>query len=317
MSEHSKKILLRLLLTFFEIIFFSVLLFIIFFFLFRSLPGNVGAVGQGTTPEQIEFRRRELGLDLPLGEQFIRYASLFLQTGSLGVSYVSSPGLQVTQFVFSYFLTSLQYTLPATALSILAGTIFGIIAGNRVGKTSDSVLSLIHGVLLSTPAVILAIFFSYLGSVNFGEILPASYNSARPTISLILPFFTILFISLPASFFLVRTAVINESKEQYITFAKAKGVSNFRIASVHSIKQVLYPVATVAPISLFAAISGAAFTETIFNIPGAGKNLIQAIQQTEYNVAFVISLVGSLIVLLGYAARDILYLVLDPRVRKG
>ena len=276
--------------------------------------------------EQEETIRR-LGLDKPMWVQYGRFLSNALQ-GDLGNSFVhNTPALEI---IFQRLPATLELAVLAVGLAIIFGVPLGMIAGLRhdsfIGKTimTGSILG------FSLPTFWVGLILIMLFSVSLGWLpasgrgdtvdvfgLPVSFLTWDGLSHMFLPAFNLALFKMSLVIRLARSGTREVLLQDYIKFARAKGVSNTRIICVHVLKNIMIPVVTVLGLELGNVIAFAVVTETVFAWPGIGKLLIDSIGNLDRPVVVAyLLLTVTMFILINFIV-DILYSVLDPRVRLG
>lgn len=312
---------------------FVVVLFIITFFTFfliRLLPSDpTDAIIPFGTDEQKAQLREDLGLDKPPFEQFTGYVGNVLQ-GDLGRQY--SSGEPVTELINQSMPVSLELMIYAQILALAVAIPLGILSAYRAGTRTDSAINTTGFALLALPAFVLALLLSYFigaelkwlptGGYAPGWLDPLFDSNRSPDLGphfeyMILPTIALAVGQIAVYMRLLRSDMIATLQENFITMAKAKGISNRRILWRHALRPSSLTLLTVAGLNVGTLISGAVVVEVIFGIPGMGKQLFAAIGGREYVVlqSFVL-VIAALFILLNFLI-DFLYAVLDPRIRRA
>ena len=306
------------------------LLMVVFsaFFLFRILGGDpVDALTRDvpTTPAERAELRRQLGLDNPLWRQFVDYLGGVL-TGDLGQSY------QYQQSVTSLIGERLGATvlLTGTALVVAAslGLWIGTRAGWRQGSRFDKVQVGISLTLWSAPTfwfgmIIIMVFARYLGlfPIN-GMVAPRTPDEFWPQAvdtlhHLVLPVITMTAVIYAQYVLVMRSSVLDEMGNDYLTTARAKGLRDSLVRSRHAVPNAMLPTVTLVFLQLGGVVGGAILTETVFSWPGLGLLAYQALKIPDLPLLQGTFLFFSTAVILANTAADIVYRFLDPRVRQA
>ena len=285
--------------------------FLIFYMVY-SLGDPIAALFQGKAvdPAVANQLRHSLWLDRPLWAQYLHYmAGLF--KGDFGTSFNGTP---VTTLMWSAFPTTLKLTTVAFLIEMIFGITLGVLSGLRRGRFVDTFVLLFTLVIISIPIFVIGFVLQYLLGVKWHIISP-SVSYGAPWNELIVPGIVLASTSLAYVARLTRTTVAENVRADYVRTAVAKGLPQHRVVINHLLRNSLIPVVTFLGIDLGALMGGALITENIFNIQGVGYNLYQGIQQqnTDTVVGFVTILV--VIYLIANLIVDLLYAVLDPRIR--
>ena len=263
--------------------------------------------------------RQNLGLDQPLP---VRYAIWLGQVaqGNLGYSYATKE--PVTQRIWARLGPTLELMGVALLISTALGVLFGVLAALWVYTFWDYALAVISLFGLSTPAFFFALVALYVFAAKL-RILPAfgmqsgtsPFNLVDNLYHLILPA-SVLSLELVAPLTrYARSAMLDVLKADYVTVARAKGLSELRVIRDHAFRNALIPLITVVTLRLPFLVGGAIIIETMFQWPGMGLLSIQAIQQRDYPVLMGLTLVLATLVLASNLLADILYAMADPRIR--
>ena len=291
------------------------------FLLIHLIPGDPASamLGPDATPAQIQATRVQLGLDRPLHEQLWKFYTRILQ-GDLGRSYfLDRP---VAQALLERVEPTALLTFSALFVAVAIGVPSGLIAGAYPGSLWDRVLML--GALLGVciPGFWLSLNFIYLFAVRLGWLPAGGYTSVWVD-----PWGALRYMVLPAVSLgfnqsaliarIARSCMLEVLQQDYIRTARAKGVSQRVVVSVHAFRNALVPVVTVIGITMAILIGGAVVTEIVFNIPGLGRLVISAILRRDYPVVQGVVLVTAAAYVLINLAVDVLYAFIDPRIRYG
>lgn len=254
--------------------------------------------------------RRDLGLDRPLWEQYTAYMGRIL-TGDFGTAFNGQP---VTELMGSAFPVTLRLALVALTAETVLGVALGAMAARRRGRGGDSAVLLLTLVVVSVPTFVTGTVLQYLLGVEWGLINPAVAPGA-PFGDLIVPGLVLALVSLAYVTRLTRTSVVENSRAEHVRTAHAKGLPARRVTLRHILRNSLVPVVTFLGADIGSLMAGALVTERIFNIQGVGYQLFQGVvrQNTPTVVGFVTVLV--IVFLAASLLVDLLYAVLDPRIR--
>jgi len=291
------------------------------FLIAALLPGDlvVATLGDEATPDKVSALRHEMGLDQPLMLQYLHWLGGAL-AGDFGRS------VRTGELVLSAILQRLPVTLElmlfAQLIALAIGMPLGILCAVRNGGAFDRLVSAIAFGKLSVPAFMSAIVLIYVFSVRL-KVLPATgYVPLDEDIvwnlrSFVLPAVTLGFGEWPVLMRVLRSDMIATLQEDYIAMAKAKGLKPWRILLVHALKPSSLTLVTVTGINIGRLIGGAVLVETIFALPGIGRLLIGAINTRDFVVLQgVVLFIATGFVLVNFVV-DMLYGLLDPRIRLG
>ncbi|WP_112470619.1 ABC transporter permease [Streptomyces triticisoli] len=254
--------------------------------------------------------RRQFGLDQPLWQQYTTYMGNVF-TGDFGSAFNGQP---VTQLMASAFPVTIRLTVVAILFEIVIGIALGVVSGLRRGRPVDTSVLVLTLVVISVPTFVTGLLLQLLLGVQWAWIKP----SVSPEASfgeLIVPGLVLASVSLAYVTRLTRTSLAENQRSDYLRTAVAKGLPRRRIVVRHLLRNSLIPVVTFIGTDIGALMGGAIVTERIFNIHGVGYQLYQGIlrQNTQTVVGFVTVLV--LVFLVANLLVDLLYAVLDPRIR--
>ncbi|MFN3044856.1 ABC transporter permease [Mycoplasmoides gallisepticum] len=305
---------LRTLWKFFKIIleFFVIGLIVISitFFLINSVPGE-NPLTQGLDEASRRAIEQRYGLDLPLFERYLRYLRRLFQ-GNFGISLALFPEQSINSFIWARFYKSFLVGIFSVALTVVIGIPLGIWVGKNPGGWVDNISTILVSIFSSIPSIIFALLLVFIGRAMG---IPYVYDQAN-FVTYILPGLALSLGSIIVYIKYIRTELNRELNSVHAKFAYLKGVSKDRFVWKHALKPSLFPIATFFPAVIFGSFIGSIFIEQIFLIPGSGDTLLQAIQTKDYNVILFLIVMFALITVLSYAFRDILYELIDPRIRR-
>ncbi|WP_432253109.1 ABC transporter permease [Streptomyces sp. HNM1019] len=285
--------------------------FLIFFMVY-ALGDPVAALFGDKAPDPATAARirKDLFLDEPLWRQYAHYMGQIFG-GHFGTAFNGQP---VTELMASAFPITLRLTLVAVAFEMALGITLGVLSGLRRGRGLDTSVLLLTLVVVSVPTFVSGTVLQYLFGVSWGLARP-SVSPEAPLNELLLPGVVLGLVSLAYTTRLTRTSIVENARADYVRTAVAKGLPRRRIVTRHLLRNSLIPVVTFIGTDIGALMGGAIVTERIFNIHGVGYQLYQGIlrQNSPTVVGFVTILV--IVFLLANLLVDLLYAVLDPRIR--
>ncbi|WP_296667943.1 ABC transporter permease [Demequina sp.] len=286
--------------------------FLIYFMVF-SMPGDpiLALFGDKTpNPAVLEAIRAQYHLDQPFFVQYLLYMKNLL-TGNLGGTF---SGQEVTDVLARAFPVTLKLVLMAVVIEFILSVVIGLISGLRKGGIADNINLVVALVLSSVPPFVALFVAQYFIGIKLGW-APVTVGANATWGAMLLPAMVIALTVYVTGMRLMRGSVIEAQSADYVRTAAAKGLTARRIIPVHVARNSLIPVVTNTAASFGALIAGTTVTEGIFNIPGVGKVLYDAIIRGE--TATVVSFVTILTVLYVVVniLVDLLYAVLDPRIR--
>ena len=286
--------------------------FLIYFMVF-AMPGDpiIALFGEKTPPPAVvEQLRERYHLDQPfIVQYFIFLGNIF--RGDLGTSFSGQP---VSEILASTFPVTLRLALMAIFFEMVAGITVGLISGLRKGGIFDASALVVSLVLISLPIFVIAFVAQYIFGIQLGW-FRTTVSTGAPTQDLILPALVLATISFAQISRLTRASVIDTDTQDFVRTAASKGLSRNRIIPVHILRNSLIPVVTYLAVDFGVLMVGATVTEGIFNVPGVGRTLYQAIIRGEGPTVVSFVTVMVLIYLVVNLLVDLLYAVLDPRIR--
>jgi peptide/nickel transport system permease protein len=296
------------------------------FGLFFVAPGDVARrmAGRQATPETVELIRHRLGLDQPKWQQYGNFVWRALH-GDLGYDYYHQ--IPVTQIILDALPKTLSLVLGAAVLWMALGLFNGIVSARRPRSLTDRSLTLFSLIFYSMPAFLLGLlllYFAYYrltlaGAAWFpaGGYVPFTQDLRGWAQSLALPWLTLALLTAATYTRLTRSSLLDVLGEDYIRTARAKGLSERRVVYRHGLRSALTPVVTQFGIDIGALVGGVVVVELVFSIDGLGWEAITALNNQDLPVIIGIVLFGTLTVVLANLVVDLLYAVLDPRIRLG
>ena len=292
---------------------------IIVFLIIHMTPGDPASImlGEDATVEQIEQLREELGLNLPLIQQYLNWVIGALQA-NLGSSYFMNE--PVTESILSHLGPTISLTIISQLIAVMIAIPVGIFAARRRGTMSDQSVMGFSLLGMSVPNFILGLLTMLVFGVIFRWLPIAGYEPINSGLwnhlkFLILPAISLGTLQAALITRITRASMLEVLNNNYIKSARAKGVKESHIIYKHVFRNAFIPILTVIGQTFGGLIAGAVITETIFNIPGIGQLTINSIQRRDYpmiqGIIFFVSMSYVFINLIV----DLLYGVINPRVR--
>ena len=281
------------------------------FGLIHLVPGDPIAqmLGEGSSVTEVARLRHELGLDLPIIEQYRNYL-VGLYHGNLGVSFRDQQ--PVAASIRARYPATIELAVAALGFSLLFSIPAGVISAIRKGRFADRAFGLVSLLGVSLPNFALGPLLILLFSIGLG-LLPVS---GRDGIShLILPAVTLGMGIAAMTMRMVRSSMLEEIHQDYVRTARAKGLRERTVLFKHALRNGLLPVITILGLQTGALLAGAFVTETIFSWPGLGRLTIQAINARDYPLVQGCILTITLTYILVNLLTDMMYSVIDPRIR--
>jgi dipeptide transport system permease protein len=321
---------------------FLALMFLTFIAI-RLVPGDpveVRVGERGISPERLAYFRHELGLDQPVWKQFVDYVWQLLH-GDFGTSLVTNEKV-LTEFL-TLFPATIELSLFAMLLATLIGIPAGAIAAVKRGSVYDQVLMGFSVTGFSMPifwwGLLLIMFVAerwgltpvsgridlikyYFEPVTGFMLIDAWLSGQKGAVldvahHLVLPAIVLGTVPLAVIARMTRSSMLEVLGEDYVRTARAKGLAPWRVIGLHALRNAMIPVVTVIGLSVGGLMAGAVLTETIFSWPGVGKWLIEGIARRDYpSLQGGVMLVSSIVILVNLLV-DVLYGVINPRIRHG
>jgi peptide/nickel transport system permease protein/oligopeptide transport system permease protein len=285
--------------------------FLIFAMVF-ALPGDpIRALGgdRPISPTVQAQLRAEYNLDDPLLVQYGKYVGGLLQ-GDLGTDFSGRP---VSDILAKTVPVTVRLALVALTIEAVFGLLAGVLAGIRQKSFFDSLVLVSTTLVVSVPVFVLGFMAQYVLGLKLG-IFPIA-GVANGFEGYLLPGFVLAALSLAYIARLTRTSLVENLRNDYVRTAKAKGLTPVAVIGKHTLRNSLIPVVTYLGADLGLLLSGAIVTEGIFNIPGLGREVFQAIQRQEGNVVVGVVTLFVFVYIFFNLLVDVLYALLDPRIR--
>lgn len=287
------------------------------FTLMRMVPGDPASLmlGDLADPQQIEAMRRAMGLDQPIWWQFLHWAAGILR-GDFGQSIVL--GDPVLPLILDRFSTSATIVLAAIVLATAIAVPAGMVAAWRQNSLTDFMIIAVSTILLSIPSfwmglMLLLLFGLTLGWLPIVGYVPFEKDFAGALIALILPVATIVLVESGPITRMMRASAIEVARLEYITHARAKGLSERAVMWGHAFRNAFAPTWTLTGLILGSLLANIAVIETVFTIPGLGRLMIDAIYGRDYPMVQGCMLFVAFLYVMVNLVVDLVYPLLDPR----
>ncbi|SHI43967.1 ABC transporter permease [Lutispora thermophila] len=282
------------------------------FFLMHSIPGDPLAHMAKNLPEQIkENYYKKYGLDQPVMVQYVKFLKNLITEGDLGQS-LRYPGRSVTDTILEHSKVSGRLGAQAIIIGITIGIILGVVAALFRNKWPDYLIMFIAILGVTVPIFIIASILQYSFSVKF-KILPTTgWGKVKHTI---LPTIALSFGSIATYARYMRSNVLEVINQDYILTAQAKGVSPFNIVIKHILRNAILPVITIIGPEIAGIFTGSFVIERIFGIPGLGSYYITSINDRDYTMIIGTTVFYAALFVVAQLITDILYGIVDPRIR--
>jgi len=310
-----KTILKRVLLLVVTLFLVTVLAFVAF----SIIPGDPtdSILGLNATEEQVAALRAELGLDLPLWQRYWNWLSGFV-TGDFGTSY--NFDMPVADLLAGCIIPTLTLALMALVLIIVISIPLGLFAARHEGGAIDKLLTVTNQIFMSIPNFVIGIALVFLFGLVLQIFQPGAYVRPQDGFGAYLWFmlFPSLAVALPKSAMTVkmlRGSVLSEMSADYIRTARSKGNTKTSILWRHVLRNAMIPVVTFLATTIAEIVAGSIVVEQVFAVPGMGSLLISSIGNRDYPVVQAIVVIVAVVVVLCNFLADVLYRVMDPRIK--
>ncbi|MBA5800481.1 ABC transporter permease [Rhizobium changzhiense] len=286
------------------------------FIAMRILPGDpaIAALGDMATADQLALFREKMGLNVPLWHQYINFV-IGVFTLDLGKSLMT--GQSVLGLIAYNLPYTIELTIVAMVMGLAVGVPFGVYAATNRNKTPDSAMRAFSLVGYAIPDFYFGALLLIVFSLNLGwfPINGGGTGFVDRMHHVFLPALTLAFVKAAFMGRLTRTSLLEVLGRDYVRTARAKGARETRVIYRHGLRNALLPLTTGMGLSMLATLSGSVAIELVFNRPGIGKLLISAIAERDYAVIQGGVVVFAMLVVLVNLLMDLLYIVVDPRIR--
>ncbi|EXL04937.1 ABC transporter permease [Aquamicrobium defluvii] len=296
------------------------------FFLLKLAPGDAASVFAGqsgsSSPEYMAKLRHQFGLDVPTHVQLINYVTNIL-TLDLGYSFRNQ--MTVAALIFDRLAATLLLMGTALLISVVLGVLLGLIAAMRVRTWKDNVISVFSVVVYAMPTFWIGLMLIVVFSIKL-EWFPATgmesvamFNTGWDRVAdiathLVLPSVTLSLLYMAVYTRLMRGSVLENSNMDYVTTARAKGLTESSVTFRHIVRNAILPVVTMAGVQLGNLLGGSVVVEAVFGWPGIGQLAFQAIFARDMSLLLGIFLISACLVIVVNLLVDLLYTFLDPRM---
>lgn len=299
---------------------------ILAFLAFQIIPGDVvhSILGTEATPEREEALREELGLDRPPVERYLNWGKDVLR-GDFGVSYRYSKNMNemmpVKELIGDKLPVTLWLALLSVGITVLIAIPLGVLWAGTKNKFLDGILNVLTQTSMAIPAFFLGILVTYLFGIAFKMFRPGAYVSYKTDFGgfihyLIFPAIAIAIPKIGMTARFLRNSTLTELTSDYVRTARSKGASEKRILFKHVLRNAMLPVVTFLGMIIAEVVAGSIVVEQVFALPGIGRLLISSISTRDFPVVEILILYITFVVIIVYFIVDVLYRVLDPRIRE-
>ncbi|MFM9277423.1 ABC transporter permease [Paenibacillus jiagnxiensis] len=292
---------------------------VVVFLLIHLTPGDPASVilGDEASAESVAVLREQLGLNLPLHQQFLAWFGNVLR-GDLGDSIFMD--MSVAEAFFSRVPPTLSLAILAQIIAVVLALYMGIVAARKRGTLADQAVMGVSLLGISVPSFLLGLFLILIFAVEFKWLPVAGYRPLSNGLwdhlrYLLLPAIALGAMQAALIARMTRSSLIEVLSEQYIKTARAKGLQEKKIVYKHALKNAFIPILTVIGETFGTLITGAAVIETVFNIPGIGQLIINSIERRDFAVIQGSILLITITYVLLNLLIDLLYGLLDPRIK--
>ena len=280
------------------------------FFLMNAIPGDPFTDQKRIPPEIMEKLEKKYGLDQPLVVQYGRYLKNLLK-GDLGIS-MKYKNRSVNDIIEEGFKVSAQVGLMSLVVGATLGILFGIIAALQRGKFFDFFVIIIAVIGVSVPSFVFAALFQYVFGVKLKWFPVARWGTPA---HYVMPVLALGIRQIAYIARMMRTSMLDVLSQDYVRTAKAKGLSRAAVTWKHTIRNAILPIVTILGVSIAGVVVGSFVIESIFAIPGIGKHFVQSITHQDYTLIMGTTVFYAAILIVMMFVVDIVYGLVDPRIR--
>lgn len=286
---------------------------LIIFIMLRIVPGNpaVTMMGEHVNPAIIEKLSREMGLDQPMHVQFLKYVGNALR-GDFGTSYRLNRN--VTKIILDAFPNTVKLSVCAAIVAWVIGITAGIVAAIRQNRLLDRLFMGCALMGVSMPVFMTALVLQYVFAFKLKWFPVSGFDSLR---AMVLPAIVLGWNSAGSIARMTRSNLVEIMQNDFIRTARAKGLREYGVIIGHALKNAMLPVVTMMALQISSMLSGAVLTESVFGVPGIGRLAVNAIETRDMPLLQGTVIFTTVLIILGNLIADLLYNVLDPRIREG
>ncbi len=292
---------------------FTIITILLILFLMLELMPGTPFNDEKLTQEQRTIIEEKYGLDDPVMVRFGNYMMLMLK-GDFGVSYTLQKNMPIAKMLKPRVDVSIAIGIQAVVLGSLIGLVLGVVAALKHNTWVDNLTSVISVCGVSIPSYVFALGLAYLLGYKL-RVFPILFNPADAVRSSVLPTIALSMFTIATVSRFLRSEMLEVFGSDYILLAKAKGINEGKLILRHGLRNALIPVITVLGPLVVSLMTGSLVVEKIFAIPGLGSLFVTAIQVNDYNVVIAVAFIYSVLFIAVMLAVDILYGVIDPRIR--
>jgi peptide/nickel transport system permease protein len=285
----------------------SVVTFILLFLLPADPVRQIA--GRSATVATVESIRHQLGLDLPVPQQYGRYLWGLLH-GDLGRSYLQKT--EVGELIWARLPATLLLMVGAIVCELVLGLTMGLVAALKRGSALDQGLMLVSFVGVSAPQFVVGILLLYVFAVQLGWFPIGGYGQFS---NLVLPSITLGFLGAGWYSRMMRSSMIDVLRQDYVRTARSKGLTRAKVLFGHAVPNAILPIVAMIGIDIGVFMSGIVVVESVFGWPGIGQLAWQAIQRVDIPIIMGVTLVSALAIVLGNLLADLVAPLIDPRIK--
>lgn len=288
------------------------IILLLLFCMLQFMPGSPFN-DEKLSEAQVQVLNQKYGLDQPIVVQFVNYVKNVVK-GDFGVSYSISKNTDISKLLNTRLPVSFRIGGQAVVFGAILGILLGIVAALKSGTWIDSVCTVISVLGVSLPSYVFALAMAYFLGYR-ANIFPLLYDSAEAFASSVMPTIALVMFSIATVARFTRTELLEVLDSDYMLLAESKGITGRPLIVRHALRNALIPIITVLAPLVVDLMIGSLVIEKIFSIPGIGSLMVTAIQSNDYNVTITIAFIYSVMYIVLMLAVDILYGVIDPRIR--
>ena len=281
------------------------------FFMMKAIPGNpFSRENKAMSPSQMEKLNEQYGLDKPILEQYLTYMGNALQ-GNFGES-IKKTGQTVISIIAQDAPVTARLGAVAFVIALVVGIGFGMVSALTKSRVANSIITILATFGVSFPSFLLAMLAMILFGVNLKWLPLAGLSTPK---HYILPAFALALSPISMITRLTRSSLTDVMNKDYITLARSKGTSNLMVILKHGLKNALLPVVTYCGPMLVGLLTGSFVIETLFSIPGIGKDFVSSVSNRDYTLIMGLTIfLGALMILMNLVS-DVVAALIDPRIK--
>ncbi|MBK1811394.1 ABC transporter permease [Clostridium sp. YIM B02505] len=281
------------------------------FFLIRAIPGGPFTGEKKLAPSILENLNRKFGLDKPMGQQYTTYVSSIVTKGDLGPSMMYE-GTTVNDIIKKFFPVSARLGLASVIFSLIFGVLLGILSALKENKWQDRVAMVISTIGVTVPSFVMATLLTYFFAIQL-KLFPAT--GLKNLSSYVLPTIALGGYSMAFVSRLSRSSLVEVLRQDFIRVAKAKGLPQRVVIAKHALRNSLIPIITYVGPLLASVLTGSFVVESIFGIPGLGREFVTSIGNRDYTEIMGLTIFYCAFLVVCNLVVDILYGFVDPRIK--